>query len=260
MRPHVGLTHFFSVFDGHGGKRAAAWAHAHLLPNLLRALGSKEEGKERHLVLSNGKTAPPPDLDRACVSAFLSTDREFLQQAMQRSIPDGSTAVCCMLQHGAVGSRRLLVANLGDSRAALIRADGSALALSDDHKPNRPDEQARVEATGGHVLYAGCWRVQGDLAVSRAFGDCHLKRFGVSAEPELTAFSVGATDRYIVLATDGLWDVVDEEQCAEVVLRAADPLHASRALCDLATARGSMDNITALVVDLEPADVAGGIA
>ena len=56
------------------------------------------------------------------------------------------------------------------------------------------------------------------------------------------------------------FDVVDEEQCAEVVLRAADPLHASRALCDLATARGSMDNITALVVDLEPAAVAGGMA
>ena len=52
----------------------------------------------------------------------------------------------------------------------------------------------------------------------------------------------------------------DEEQCAEFVLRAAAPLHASRALCDLATARGSMDNITALVVDLEPAALAGGMA
>ena len=93
-------------------------------------------------------------------------------------MPDGSTAVTCMLQPPAApgGPRRLLVANLGDSRCCLVRGDGSAVALSDDHKPNRPDERARVQAAGGHVVFAGCWRVQGDLAVSRAFGDSHLKR------------------------------------------------------------------------------------
>ena len=55
--------------------------------------------------------------------------------------------------------RRLLVVNLGDSRCALVRADGSAVALSVDHKPNRPDERERVMAAGGHVIFAGCWRV-----------------------------------------------------------------------------------------------------
>ena len=131
-----------------------------------------------------------------------------------------------------------------------VRNDRSALALSSDHKPNRPDERARVMAAGGQVVYAGCWRVQGDLAVSRAFGDAHLKPYGVSSTPELSAISLTPRDAFLVLASDGLWDVVDEQQCASSVLRASDPLGAARSLCDLASTRGSMDNITVLVVAL----------
>ena len=69
-----------------------------------------------------------------------------------------------------------------------------------------------LQAAGGHVIFAGCWRVQGDLAVSRAFGDCHLKRFGVSAEPELSMYEIKTSDAFLVLASDGLWDVIDEAQ------------------------------------------------
>mmetsp|Transcript_22126 Transcript_22126/g.74702 ORF Transcript_22126/g.74702 Transcript_22126/m.74702 type:complete len:148 (-) Transcript_22126:284-727(-) len=143
-----------------------------------------------------------------------------------------------------------MVVNVGDSRAAMVQTGGSARPLSSDHKPNRPDEKARVEAAGGHVIFAGCWRVQGDLAVSRAFGDCHLKRYGVTAEPEIKTYELGPSDAFLVLASDGLWDVVDEQQCAKVVLRAPDAITAASALCDLASVRGSMDNITSLVVDV----------
>jgi len=132
----------------------------------------------------------------------------------------------------------------------MVHSDGTARPLSDDHKPNRLDEKLRIEAAGGHVIFAGCWRVQGDLAVSRAFGDCHLKRFGVSAEPEISLIEIGPLDAFLVLASDGLWDVVAEAQCAKTVLRAQDTVSAAAALCDLASDRGSMDNITALVVDL----------
>ena len=116
-----------------------------------------------------------------------------MRQAAARGIPDGSTAVTCIIQaigengsdrslhsdsgngsgssldrdggSGACGNRggggskmerRLLVANLGDSRCVMVRADGSALALSSDHKPNRPDERARVQAAGGQVHCALC--------------------------------------------------------------------------------------------------------
>ena len=58
----------------------------------------------------------------------------------------------------------------------------AALALSEDHKPNRTDERSRIEAAGGVVVWAGTWRVGGVLAVSRAFGDRLLKRCGSRAE------------------------------------------------------------------------------
>jgi len=240
----VGLSHFFAVFDGHGGKRAAVWAHKHLISNVLAKLS-----ETFNFGAGNGDCAAL--LDDACVEGFLATDNEFLRFALDNSFPDGSTAVCCLLQRTLPNAlRRILVANVGDSRCALVRRDGSAVALSQDHKPNRPDERARVEEAGGQVIFAGCWRVQGDLAVSRAFGDMHLKRYGVTARPELTSFTLYDDDVYLILASDGLWDVVDEQQCANTVLRANDPKMASRNLCELATALGSMDNITALVVDL----------
>lgn len=247
------LHAFFAVFDGHGGKRAAAWAHTHLVSNLLHHLGRAE---------AEADDSSPSVLDNAAVDAFHATDTAFLKHAAARGIPDGSTAVTCMIQRvgpphtadapasSSRSDRRLLVANLGDSRCVMVRNDGSALALSSDHKPNRPDERARVQAAGGQVIYAGCWRVQGDLAVSRAFGDAHLKPYGVSSTPELSAISLTPRDIFLVLASDGLWDVVDEQQCASSVLRAPDPLGAARSLCDLASARGSMDNITVLVVAL----------
>jgi len=245
----VGLTHFITVFDGHGGKRAAEWAHRNLLNRLLaKIIEERTPGTEQDAA------ARAALLDSACTRAFVETDGDFLKYAARSAIPDGSTCVSCMVQRGSsAGERSLLVANLGDSRAALVRRDGSAVALSSDHKPNRPDEKARVEAAGGHVIWAGCWRVQGDLAVSRAFGDSHLKRFGVSATPELGRFSLTANDAFLVLASDGLWDVVDEAQCAKTVLLARDPKEAARALTDLASAKGSMDNITAVVVSLAAA-------
>lgn len=69
----VGLTHFFAVYDGHGGKRAAAWAHKHLVSNLLRVL---ERGSKAHGRLAEGASADEcaDVLDAAAVDAFHRTD------------------------------------------------------------------------------------------------------------------------------------------------------------------------------------------
>ena len=204
----VRMTHFFAVFDGHGGKRAAAWAHANLVANLLRELETAQPADSPgadHGQLDAGTASSI--LDGAAVDAFHRTDAAFLRQAAARGIPDGSTAVTCMIQQatgsgggssGGPEGRRLLVANLGDSRCVMVRNDGSAIALSSDHKPNRPDERLRVQEAGGQVVYAGCWRVQGDLAVSRAFGDAHLKPYGVSSTPELSAITLTDRDAFLV--------------------------------------------------------------
>merc|ERR1712232_1231758 len=157
---------------------------------------------------------------------------------------DGSTMILGIIYSDASATHslkyRLLIANVGDSRAVLCQADVkgqglSAMRLSDDHKPNRPDEQQRIEAKGGCVDIHGVWRVfapmpmsfggrvtpRWGLAVSRSFGDQLLKepeRYGctsvsagglVIAEPEIHIAALDpALDRFLVLACDGVWDVL----------------------------------------------------
>mmetsp|Transcript_42116 Transcript_42116/g.101595 ORF Transcript_42116/g.101595 Transcript_42116/m.101595 type:complete len:111 (-) Transcript_42116:2975-3307(-) len=87
--------------------------------------------------------------------------------------PDRSTACAATL----VGGRRIVCANVGDSRAIVVRKDGSVVRLSRDHKPGVPDETKRITDMGGRVIDWSRWRVEGLLAVSRSMGDASLKRF-----------------------------------------------------------------------------------
>ena len=147
----------------------------------------------------------------------------------------------------------------------------TARALSTDHKPNRPDERARIEAAGGTVLWAGTWRVGGVLAVSRAFGDSALKlTSGVVADPDVReekltpppppppspSRSRGASAPFaplLILATDGVWDALTADEAAAVALaHACDLEAAAKALTSEAWERGSADNATAVVVRLGP--------
>jgi len=132
------------------------------------------------------------------------------QQMPSRCDHVGSTAVVAV-----VSPTHVVVGNAGDSRAVLSRA-GAPVELSVDHKPDRPDELARIEAAGGRVIYWDGARVLGVLAMSRAIGDGYLKPF-VSSEPEVTVTERTGEDECLILASDGLWDVVTNEMACEVV-------------------------------------------
>jgi protein phosphatase 1L len=238
----------YGVFDGHAGSAAADFCST--------SLGS--------VLLTDSAWPAQPE---ACLTnAFHVLDASFLELARLHRPPlnDGTTAVCALTL-----GRRILVANAGDSRAVLVQRDGRAHALSQDHKPNRPDEVRRIQALGGSVFFHGVWRVSGVLAVSRAIGDRTLKPY-VSATPELAWWECTPQDAALVLACDGLWDVLSNEQVAEVVLAAMHPLpggveephtpaqRASAALVRHAIMSGSMDNVTAIVVDLRQGGAGGG--
>ncbi len=79
-----------------------------------------------------------------------------------------------------------------------------------DHKPNSKEERQRIEDAGGVVVWAGTWRVGGVLAVSRAFGDRPLKRY-VIATPDLRDEVLSSEDEFLILASDGLWDVMSNQ-------------------------------------------------
>lgn len=88
--------------------------------------------------------------------------------------------------------------------------------MSEDHKPNRPDERQRIESAGGVVVWAGTWRVGGVLAVSRAFGDRMLKKY-VVAIPDIKEETLVSHDEFIIMASDGLWDVIENQEAVDFV-------------------------------------------
>ncbi|KAG2297022.1 hypothetical protein Bca52824_043691 [Brassica carinata] len=214
----------FGIFDGHGGSRAAEYLKKHLFSNLM--------------------THPQflTDTKLALSETYKQTDVAFLESEKDTYRDDGSTASAAVL----VGNH-LYVANVGDSRTIVSKA-GKAIALSDDHKPNRSDERKRIESAGGVIMWAGTWRVGGVLAMSRAFGNRMLKQF-VIAEPEIQDLEIDHEAEFLVLASDGLWDVVPNEDAVSLTQSEEEPVTAARKLTDTAFARGSMTTSLALLLN-----------
>ncbi|XVF53428.1 hypothetical protein PTKIN_Ptkin05aG0098800 [Pterospermum kingtungense] len=213
----------FGIFDGHGGSRAAEYLKQHLFDNLM-----KHPQFMRDTKLAISETYQQTDVD------FLDSERDTYRD-------DGSTASTAVL-----AGNHLYVANVGDSRTIISKA-GNAIPLSEDHKPNRSDERKRIENAGGVVMWAGTWRVGGVLAMSRAFGNRMLKQF-VVAEPEIQDREIDEEIELLVLASDGLWDVVPNEDAVSLALAEEEVETAARKLTETAYTRGSADNITCIVV------------
>ncbi|PON96861.1 Protein phosphatase [Trema orientale] len=216
-------VYLFGIFDGHGGSRAAEYLKERLFENLMK-----------HPQFMT-------DTKLAISESYKQTDTDFLDSERDTFRDDGSTASTAVL----VGNH-LYVANVGDSRT-IISKDGLAIPLSEDHKPNRSDERKRIESAGGVVMWAGTWRVGGVLAMSRAFGNRMLKQF-VVAEPEIQDLEIDEEFELLVLASDGLWDVVPNEDAVSIARTEEEPEAAALKLTEVAFTRGSGDNITCIVV------------
>ncbi|KAL9233335.1 hypothetical protein vseg_008353 [Gypsophila vaccaria] len=141
---------------------------------------------------------------------------------------------------------RIIIANVGDSRAVLATTseDGDlvALQLTIDFKPNLPQEAARITRCNGRVFCLEdepgvhrVWLPDEDvpgLAMSRSFGDYCIKNFGLISVPDVTHRNITSKDQFIVLATDGVWDVVSNEEAVEIVSTAPNRCRAAKRLVD----------------------------
>lgn len=112
----------------------------------------------------------------------------------------------------------------------------------------------RIQQAGGFVSFNGVWRVAGVLATSRALGDLPLKEKNfLIADPDILTFDLQELEpRFMILATDGLWDYFSNEEAVEFVLdRLSEPHFGAKSLVLQAYYRGSLDNITVMVVDFQ---------
>ncbi|KAL3699624.1 hypothetical protein R1sor_017646 [Riccia sorocarpa] len=170
----------------------------------------------------------------------------FATEATQLGLFSGTTA-CIVIQV----ERDLLIANLGDSKAFICEPAGKttckrqprskqrkkrrvsgreckeilkARELTSDHSPDRDDERQRIEDAGGFVTEDGdVSRVNGKLAVSRSIGDVHLKRYGVSAEPEFTGWlKIPEGKSFLTIASDGVFEQLSTQRVCEVLQAVSD--------------------------------------
>ncbi len=177
-------THFFGLFDGHAGGKCSQHVAANLANTLL----------EDESFVTN--------LPQAIKRSFYTVNEQFLKIAEKLKLHDGSTGICAIIR-----DNKILVANAGDCRCLLI-SNGRPIQLSNDHKPTSPDEQKRINALGGQVVYCmGVARVNRVLAVSRAFGNRTLRTV-IRPDAELMQREVAEGDDFLVIASDGLWDVL----------------------------------------------------
>ncbi|CAL5028731.1 unnamed protein product [Urochloa decumbens] len=301
--------HFFAVFDGHGGSHVAELCRDRMHEFLAEELAAeaaafpqrRQQQQQAAAVAPGEGTSSAAGAGAASSSAQQAENEEeeerawraALQRAFRRVDALASRACACGRvasppcrcplsgSSGIVGSTavvavlvrgRVVVANCGDSRAVLCRRR-APVPLSDDHKPNRPDELARIQAAGGRVVFNNGHRVRGILAMSRALGD-RMLRPEVIAEPEITVTDRTPEDECLILASDGMWDAVPNEiacsvarQCLQdgntaapvddAAAAAAGPEPAARCsnaaslLVRLAFGRDSWDNISVVVIDLQ---------
>uniref|UniRef100_M1BQA8 protein-serine/threonine phosphatase n=2 Tax=Solanum tuberosum TaxID=4113 RepID=M1BQA8_SOLTU len=270
---------FFGVYDGHGGS-CVAHACRDLLHKVLMEVILEEDGKFEEI-----------NWAKVMMTSFYKMDKEVNRINGAEVATIGSTIVVAV-----VGKEEVIVANCGDSRAVLSRG-GVALALSNDHKPDRPDELERIEKSGGKVINWNGHRVLGVLATSRSIGhtkkrrrkltyrisvflniqcdkrvnarDNYLKPY-VIPEPKVTVSKRTDGDEFLILASDGLWDVVPNDVACDFtrkclngqirrckngsehsqnkVMKENVAAKAATLLAELAISRGSTDSISIIIV------------
>ncbi|KAE8039294.1 hypothetical protein FH972_011721 [Carpinus fangiana] len=220
----------FGVFDGHGGAKAAEFSAENLDKNIIDEV--MRRGDE--------------EIEEAVKEGYLNTDSDFLKE----DVCSGSCCVTALIRKG-----NLVVSNAGDCRAVISRG-GVAEGLTSDHRPSRKEEKDRIEAMGGYVDFChGTWRIQGSLAVSRGIGDRHLKQW-VIAEPDTKALRIKPEHEFLILASDGLWDKVSNQEAVDLArpwcmgIDKPEPLTACKNLVDLSVSRGSCDDISVMLIQL----------
>ncbi|KAK9061155.1 hypothetical protein SSX86_018335 [Deinandra increscens subsp. villosa] len=259
--------HFYGVYDGHGCSHVAMKCKDRMHEIVKEEVENCEKSIEWKETMVKSFTRMDKDITEWSSCASSSNCRCELQTPQCDAV--GSTAVVAV-----VAPDKIVVSNCGDSRAVLCR-NGVAIPLSTDHKPDRPDELKRIEDAGGRVIYWDGARVLGVLAMSRAIGDNYLKPY-VIPEPEVTITERTGEDECLILASDGLWDVVSNDVACSVarmclssqevpspprspgsLLNVARGESSDKACSDasilltkLALARRSTDNVSVLVVDL----------
>jgi len=244
---------YFGVYDGHDGMDAA-----------------QQASDDLHRCIARNINHDTFDIETAIREGYSQFDSKFCENVISEHAKDpekqnssGSCAVSVIMDGSTV-----YVANIGDCAAVICR-NGTPILLSDEHAPrDNPQEQERVINAGGTISCDG--RLNGDLNVSRAFGDVKgyqncgegpRKMTGLTSEPVIKKHTLTEEDEFIIIACDGIFDFVNYKTSVQTVrrtLRRTNDIEAgTQKLIEYATKVKSSDNMTCMIVGFPKPDEEG---
>ena len=211
---------YMSVCDGHG-------VEGHFVSEFIKEVlpyYMSENLKERNILKETEL------VHKIITETFLIVNNMLVDNENINSLFSGSTCVSVIFT-----PERLIVPNIGDSRAVLGRFDKAtgkykAIELSRDHKPTEKDEAKRILENDGRIQpfiedgeFVGPQRVWikdeevPGLAMTRSFGDRVAATVGVISEPEIKEFFFDENDKFMIIASDGIWEFISSQECIEMI-------------------------------------------
>ncbi|CAF0981023.1 unnamed protein product [Rotaria sordida] len=207
------LWSYFAIFDGHNGIDTAKYAADLLDKYLIDTLNQTG-------INSNDESIHSSQIDKNQLNHIIKKTFLQLDKKLANLVNDQSGSVCIT---SLIGPKYIYLINVGDARAIIISNDGQVLAYTKDHKPNVIQEQERIHKAGGRITQYenDVARVEDKLAVSRTFGDYSLDKRLIPALPDIIQYRKDSLAAFVILACDGIWDVMTNEQVALFVSQKA---------------------------------------
>lgn len=227
---------FLGVYDGHGGKTVSKYLKENLPIYFIKKF-------KKNIYLKQ-------DMFSKHVNNVYNLIQNNLKDNHPRAVNYcGSTSCITIHCIDKENESFLWIINVGDSRAVLSNENNIAIPLSKDHKPNSPEERVRIENLGGKIEYDGAdWRIK-NLSLSRAFGDIECTPY-VTHLPQIYCRKLSKGDKFLILACDGLWDVLSNQDAVDFILNLETQKYKgnyAKVLAEYALEKGSTDNVTVIV-------------
>ena len=225
---------YFGLFDGHSGKEVGVF----LMQNLHKIISQE--------LKNNNDINNSENMKQIVSNSFEKIDKEINSKNFKNETGSTGTVLLLYKDANSPSGKSLLCANVGDSKAYLITKTEMKL-ITKDHKCNDLNEVKRIRDSGGIVFRE---RVFGTLMLTRSFGDKEMKKYGVLSTPDIFIKNIEEDDIFIVIASDGVWDVVEEDEIFKMAKDKISSNDFSNKIVNLAKERDTHDNISCIVIKL----------
>ena len=220
------LISYFAIFDGHNGDKPALYCMNNFHNIILQ-----------NLKINNF------DIEKSLINSYEKIDNEISKENYNE---ESGTTSTTLLIYEKLNEKYFACANVGDSQCYLIKKN-SVIKISKDHKCNDKSEVDRIKKCGGMVFNG---RVFGTLMLTRSIGDREMKDYGVCSTPFVNIIKIMDNFKYIIIASDGIWDVIDDDELYNISKLNLNCDEMSKKIIDLSLEKNSMDNLSCIVIKL----------